>query len=114
MKALYRMKFECGRQGNLSGIFIADTEDIKILVEHEISISFGEVLGKHSDVRGYLEQREIEMITDDEKVISIFREYNLSSGYNPFHYPVDYSYKEQRNWKDDITVAEAVEILKGQ
>lgn len=27
MKALFKMDFDCGRMGNLEGVFIADTED---------------------------------------------------------------------------------------
>jgi len=28
MKALFKMDFDCGRMGNLEGVFIADTEDV--------------------------------------------------------------------------------------
>ena len=39
------MDFDCGRMGNLEGVFIADTEDVEYLVNNKISVYFGEVLG---------------------------------------------------------------------
>lgn len=86
MKALYRLKFDCGRQGVLEGIFIADTEDVKFLVENKVSIYFGEVLGKHSEIYGPVECQEIEEITKEQNVLDIVEKYGLSNGYNPFEY----------------------------
>ena len=84
MKALFKMNFDCGRNGNLQGVFIADTEDVRYLVKNNISVYFGEVLGKHSDVSGCVDESEITMITTDENVISVVCEHELESGYNPF------------------------------
>ena len=84
MKALFKMNFDCGRDGSLEGIFIADTEDVMYLVKNNISVYFGEVLGKHSDVSGRVDKREITMITTDENVIRVVCEHGLESGYNPF------------------------------
>lgn len=39
MKALFKMDFDCGRMGNLEGVFIADTEDVEYLVNNKISVS---------------------------------------------------------------------------
>jgi len=75
-------------------------------------IHFGEVLGKHSDVCGTLTEPEIEKISDESNVIEVVEKYGLETGYNPFDYPVDYSWKESKGWKDDITVREGIEILK--
>jgi hypothetical protein len=50
MKAIYRMDIDCGRNGNLTGVFIADKDHVKILLEKKIEIYFGEVLGKHSEI----------------------------------------------------------------
>ena len=55
MKALFKMDFDCGRMGNLEGVFIADTEDVEYLVNNKISVYFGfsnfakpeNVIGKH-------------------------------------------------------------------
>lgn len=84
MKALFKMNFDCGRNGNLEGLFIADTEDVEYLVNHEVSIYFGEVLGKHSDVSGRIGESEIKQVTADENVIKVVEEHSLGNGYNPF------------------------------
>ena len=86
MKALYRLKFDCGRQGELKGIFIAETEDVKFLVENKVSVYFGEVLGKHSEIYGTVERQEIEEITKEQNVLDIVEKYGLSNGHNPFEY----------------------------
>ena len=82
MKALFKMDFDCGRMGNLEGVFIADTEDVEYLVNNKISVYFGEVLGKHSEISGCVAESEIKQITTDENVIKIVEEYGLNSGYN--------------------------------
>lgn len=84
MKALFKMNFDCGRMGNLNGVFIADTEDMEYLVGNKISVYFGEVLGKHSEISGGVDESEIKMVTTDENVIAVVQEYGLESGYNPF------------------------------
>lgn len=86
MKALCRLNFDCGRQGSLEGIFIADTEDVKYLKENNICVYFGEVLGKHSEIYGSIAENEIEVITTEENVVDIVEKYGLSTGYNPFEY----------------------------
>ena len=88
MKALYKMNFDFGRMGNLEGIFVADTEDVKYLVDNKISVYFGEVLGKHSEISGPVTDGEIKQITTDEKVIKVVEEYGLENGYSPFDYNV--------------------------
>lgn len=84
MKAIYRFKCDCGRMGKLEGIFIADSTDVKNLIGS--SVNFGEVLGKHSEVCGEIEEHEIELVTDDEKCVEMFEFFNLATGYNPFDY----------------------------
>lgn len=59
MKALFKMIFDCGRMGNLEGVFIADTEDVEYLLNNEISVYFGEVLGKHSEISGIIDRSEL-------------------------------------------------------
>ena len=84
MKGIYRFKCDCGRMGELSGIFVADSEDIKRLIGSYAY--FGEVLGKHSEVCGKIEKNEIELIADDAKCVEMFEFFNLETGYNPFSY----------------------------
>ena len=85
MKALYKMTFDYGRMGELEGVFVAEKEDVEYLTSHKVMIYFGEVLGKHSEVCGWLEESEVKFITDDENVIRIVEEYGLESGYDPFY-----------------------------
>lgn len=113
MKALYKMICRCGRMGDLEGIFVAEKEDVKILVEEGIEVYFGEVLGKHSDICGSIEAKELAEVTDDPKVIEIFEQYNLSSGYNPFEYSVsNYYIDEDSEDAYDGTVQELVNYIK--
>lgn len=84
MKKLYRFGWDCGRQGNVDGLFVAEEDDVKKAIGKRIY--FGEILGKHSEVYGDLEEADIEVITGDQAVISIFEEHDISSGYNPLDY----------------------------
>ena len=86
MKAIYKLNLDCGREGSLYGIFIADKEYVNVLVNNDIEVYFGEILGKHSDISLTINDTDIELITDDAKVIDMFEEYELSTGINPFGY----------------------------
>lgn len=87
MKGIYSFFWDCGRMGELSGTFIADSEDVaKIQGKH---IYFGEVLGKHSEVYGNIDPGDIELKTDNQTFISMFEEImgeNWGTGYNPLNY----------------------------
>lgn len=89
MKAIYKLNLDCGRHGSLYGIFVADKEYVDTLIDSEIEIYFGEVLGKHSDVYGEIEETDIKLVTDDVKVVNMFEEYELSTGVNPFNKPAN-------------------------
>lgn len=86
MKKLYSFKFDCGRMGDVTGLFVADEKDTKKSIGQEVYL--GEVLGKHSEIRGPLAEGEITMESEDvdliNKLVSIFGE-NIS-GYNPLDY----------------------------
>ena len=86
MKAIYKLNLDCGREGSLYGIFIADKEYVNVLVNNDIEVYFGGILGKHSDISLTINDTDIELITDDVKVIDMFEEYELSTGINPFDY----------------------------
>lgn len=86
MKAIYKLNLDCGREGSLYGIFIANKEYVDVLVNNDIEVYFGEILGKHSDISLTINDTDIELITDDVKVIDMFEEYELSTGINPFDY----------------------------
>ena len=85
-KKIYKLEWDFGRMGSLEGVFVADSDDIKKLLENETEIYFGEVLGKHSEVFGVIKSKHLTEVTDDEKFIDLFEKYGLESGYNPFDY----------------------------
>ncbi len=95
MKAIYKMEVDCGRMGSLSGIFIADTEEVKALIETKVEIYFGEVLGKHSEIFGTINEDEIVLVTDDITIVDIFEKYGMATGHNPFEHL-------DEDWLDNI------------
>lgn len=87
MKKLYNFFWDCGRAGDLKGLFIADEEEINKLIGKEIY--FGEVLGKHSEIFGILERDEVEVKSDDQEFISKLIDVlgdGTISGFNPLDY----------------------------
>ena len=86
-KGVYKFHIVCGRAGDLFGLFVADKEHIRILLEKEIEVYFGEVLGKHSEIYGSIDESEIELVSDSPEIIGIVEKYNLSIGHNPLDYP---------------------------
>ena len=87
MKKIYQFYWDCGRMGDLHGLFIADDEEVKKLFGHEIY--FGEVLGKHSEIYGELKKKDLTVKTEDQdfivQFIEIFGEGTIS-GFNPLDY----------------------------
>jgi hypothetical protein len=87
---LYLFHWDCGRMGFLDGLFIADELAVEQIIGKEIY--FGEVLGKHSEIYGTLEEKEIVVISDDPLVISKLKEHQRFGsicGYNPIKYYED-------------------------
>ncbi len=84
MKGVYRLSIDFGRMGEVEGIFIAESEKVKDIIGKHIY--FGEILGKHSEVQGTLEENEIELITEDQTAVEVIEKYGLETGYNPFGY----------------------------
>lgn len=87
MLKLYKFYWDCGRMGDVEGLFIADDEYVKAQIGK--TVYFGEILGKHSEVYGTLDEDDLQVLSDDkefiEKIISIFGD-NLPIGYNPLSY----------------------------
>lgn len=96
MKKLYSFNWDCGRMGELDGLFIAEDFEVEKLIGEQVY--FGEVLGKHSEVFGKIEEADIIVKSDDQdfiaKLIDLFGEGTIS-GYNPLEYFED-------NDSDDI------------
>ena len=77
--------------GELEGTFLASPEDVAEAMGK--TIYFGEVLGKHSDIYGELEESDIELITDDQKVIELLTGKignALFTGYDPIEQYIEY------------------------
>jgi uncharacterized protein YdcH (DUF465 family) len=91
MEAIYKMEFDCGRMGSLSGVFVADTDAMQKLIGTEVY--FGEVLGKHSEIAGPIDEKDITLVTSDSDAVEMFKKHKLHSGYNPF----DYVREEEEN-----------------
>lgn len=85
MKKLYKFNLDCGRMGELEGIFTAtDNELSKIKGKH---IYFGEVLGKHSEI--FVDDFDLSLITpisDDQSFVNKYDEIVGSIGFNPLDF----------------------------
>jgi hypothetical protein len=81
MKGVYKFHWGCGRAGDLEGVFVADDKEVQEVIGEEVY--FGEVLGKHSEIYGTLDEEDITLISTDEKVVKLVEEYKLSMGFNP-------------------------------
>ena len=86
-QVLAQFFWDCGRSGNVSGVFICTKQQIADAVGKEVY--FGEILGKHSEVYGTLDEGDIEILSDDQYFISLMLEIfpdGEISGYNPLSY----------------------------
>ena len=83
---LYDFYWDCGRQGDIEGRFLATEEEVKKIVGKEVY--FGEVLGKHSEIYGVMEEGEIKLVTNNQEFLKEAKRLriDLSSGYNPLAY----------------------------
>lgn len=79
-ECLWSFYWDCGRQGEVTGLFKATKEEVKNAIGKEVR--FGEILGKHSEVEGTLEDGEITLVSDNPIEVMSATE----SGYNPLHY----------------------------
>ena len=87
MKGVYKFYWNCGRSGSLEGIFVADSEEVASAVGKKVY--FGEVLGKHSEVYGALEEGDLTLITEEQNIVELFETHDIQSGWNPLEYISD-------------------------
>lgn len=83
---LVRFRWDCRRMGVVEGLFI--TTHKQLVSSYGKDVYFGEILGKHSDVYGVLEEDDFKVVTDDQEFIAKTIDligYHIS-GYNPFSY----------------------------
>ena len=86
MQGIYKFHVYCGRMGSLDGVFIADSEIVAKAIERGQEANFYEVLGKHSEITVELSDQNITLVSQDEAVVRVIAEHDLSSGINPFDY----------------------------
>ena len=90
MKYLYKFYWDCGRMGELEGLFIAEDDVLKNSIGK--NVYFGEVLGKHSEIYGVIGVHDFIHIPIPREAIEIIgsafgmqsdSKYVTISGYNP-------------------------------
>lgn len=81
---LYKFYWDYGRSGTVTGLFVADSEEVEKAIGERVY--FGEILGKHSEVYGDLEEGDITLVSENPEVIKVFIDEEISSGYNPLDY----------------------------
>lgn len=109
-KAIFKFKADFNRNGSLEGVFISTKEKVDVLINNIVTVDFGEVLGKHSDVHCDITNENLVFVSDNEKIVELFEQHDLESGYNPFNYMVSGS----TDWDDKIyydTVGELVDYI---
>lgn len=74
-KCLYRYTQSFGRMGALEGIFSATEEQVAKMKGKELYL--GEVLGKHSEVYGAINDETLELLTQDQEFIAQAEVYGL-------------------------------------
>ncbi|GGG60740.1 hypothetical protein [Hymenobacter glacieicola] len=86
-QALYKFYKDCGRSGDLSGVFLSTPEKIEGIIGK--GLYFYEVLGKHSEISFAADAKQFTLVTDAPEVIKVVAEHGLESGINPFEYLYD-------------------------
>ncbi|NOU98447.1 hypothetical protein [Paenibacillus planticolens] len=85
-KFLWSFHWDCGRSGDLEGLFVATEAEVSELAGK--SAWFGEVLGKHSEVYGTLKEEYFSKVDlDVETVLKVAAVLGRTwSGFDPRYY----------------------------
>lgn len=84
-KVLWKFYWDCRRMGSVEGVFVATEAQVKEAIGKRVY--FGEILGKHSEVQGVLEEKDLKRLTDDQDFIAKAETYGIAStGYNPLNH----------------------------
>ena len=88
-KVLVRFHWDCGRMGDVEGIFVTTKEILER--NYGKRVYFGEILGKHSEVYGTLERADITIESEDEVFIDqlVLILGTHIGGHNPLDYIQD-------------------------
>jgi len=83
-KVIAEFFWDCGRMGDVQGMFVTTEEALE--KAYGKKVYFGEILGKHSEVYGTLDRKDITIKSSDQDFIAKFIEVmgdGTISGYNP-------------------------------
>lgn len=92
-QTLYKFYWDAHRAGEIESLFIADDEQVEAVLG--MNVYFGEVLGKHSEVYGTLDEGDLTVVTQEPGVIAdllrVFAgdrraQHGTICGLNPLHY----------------------------
>lgn len=67
-QTLYKFRWDVYRHGEIESLFIADDEQVGAVIG--MTVYFGEVLGKHSEISGTLDPKDLTVITQEPGVIA--------------------------------------------
>ena len=84
MKKLYKFFWDAGRQGVVEGAFVAEEDEVEAAIGRDVY--FGEILGKHSEIYGTLEDKDLTVLCEDQFFIEGFKNIVGNIGYNPLEY----------------------------
>lgn len=83
---LWKFGWDCGRMGEVEGLFVASDKEIQNAIGKDVY--FGEILGKHSEIYGVLDDEDLAKVNLDsvstERVAKLLGD--TWSGYNPLDY----------------------------
>jgi hypothetical protein len=82
--AVWRFYLDCGRMGDLEGIFTATVEEVE--ASYGKYVYLGEVLGKHSEVYFDMEPGMLSRVVATEDQVAWFATVVGSNGINPLEY----------------------------
>ncbi len=74
-QALYKFSRYFKEFGIIEGTFIATAEEIKELIGKEISI--------YDTLKVIVQEKDVILISDDQKLVDIILQYSLCNGFNP-------------------------------
>lgn len=94
---LYKFHWYCGRMGDVEGVFVADEDVVTKCIGRFCYL--GEVLGKHSEVRGTLDAEDMTVLTDDQDFIAKAVDFGLvPMGHNPIDAIIEWAYEQLEDW----------------
>lgn len=109
---LIRLTLKIDREGEINSIFAIDKVLVEKLLETDMDISFGDCLGKHSNVVSNITEDDIKLITDDIEVVKVFTKHKLFCGINPFYcHPTGFDYTSYNVNEKDVADYDIEDLL---